>query len=128
MMLLDTCTFLWLSSDPAVLPEQTLGRIQASQKRYLSSITALEISLKIRDGKLSLPKPFPNWLHEIKQHLHLEEVEVSAPIAHLSGQLPRIHRDPFDRILIATAMIKKLTLLTPDASIHQYPDLKYQWG
>jgi len=128
MVLLDTCTFLWLSSDPALLPEQTLGRIQASQKRYLSSITALEMSLKIRDGKISLPKPFPQWFHEIKLHLHLQEVQVSAAIAYLSGQLPTIHRDPFDRILIATAMINELTLLTPDRFIHQYPGLKHQWG
>jgi PIN domain nuclease of toxin-antitoxin system len=127
MILLDTCVLLWLSHDPTLLPQRVTDLIEASDKRYLSSISCLEIGLKVRDGQLQLPLPFDEWLFAIMDHLSLEAIEVNHSIAYLSTQLPLIHRDPFDRLLVATALLADLTLITPDGHIPQYPGIRTFW-
>lgn len=94
---------------------------------YVSAMSAFEIGLHHTRGKIVLLRPPEEWfLGAINQH-DLEEIPVSWGIAVRSTQLPDIHRDPSDRILIATARFHSLTLITPDHLIRDYPNVPVIW-
>jgi PIN domain nuclease of toxin-antitoxin system len=128
MILLDTCVLLWLSSEPDKLSDKAQAAIRGSgEYAYVSAITAWEIAWKNALGNLTLPTPPVEWFAlAVKQH-HLQELPITSAIAIRSAALPSLHRDPADRFLVATAQQHKLTLVTPDPTIHQYPDLKTAW-
>ena len=128
MILLDTCTLLWLVIEPAKLSlkAKTLLADPATIV-WLSSISAFEIGQKHAKGKLELSLPPEPWLRSaLKSHqLRLLELDLTSALA--AAALPPHHNDPFDRLLIATAQHHQLTLLTPDPRIHLYPDVKLAW-
>lgn len=128
MILLDTCVLFWLEHDPGrISPEAAKAIRTPTTACFASSISALELGLKIARGKLKLPLPPGEWLREVCQRRGIEEIQVDFSIAGESALLPRIHDDPFDRILIATAVQRSLRLATPDGHISQYPGLAVLW-
>ena len=128
MILLDTCTFLWMVSEPPSISESAAKLIRRhSESLFLSAISAFEIGIKARKGQLELPSKIKEWFDEALEFHGVNELPVSLEIAFQSTQLPPLHRDPCDRMIIATSQIHELTLLTPDPLIRQYPDLKTIW-
>jgi PIN domain nuclease of toxin-antitoxin system len=128
MILLDTCVLLWLVSDPraistpaAELIGRTLGGL------FVSAISAFEVGQKAAARKLFLPSPVDEWFAAVIERQGLHEIPVSSAIAARATLLPAIHRDPFDRLLIATAQAHRLRLLTPDPTIAKYPNLDTFW-
>ena len=128
MILLDTCTLLWLAIEPDKLSSAARkGITSAGEFAYTSAISAWEIAWKHRCRKLKLKlAPEAWWPLALERHA-LKELPISAAIAQRSASLPSLHRDPADRFLIATAQEHNLTLLSPDPNIRQYPDLKSLW-
>lgn len=128
MILLDTCTLLWLTTDQAALSDVALAKIGKSRGAlYVSAISAFEIAIKVKKKKLILPKRPLEWF-ALALSLHgLQEIPISADILGLSVDLTEHHQDPADRIIIATAQLNKMTLLTPDRHIHQYQEVKVLW-
>ena len=126
--LLDTCALLWLTSDPRKLPSQVRAVLSAPGAQVcVSAVSAWELGLKTVKGKLALPKPLADWFPAVCRRYALEEIPVTSALAIHAVELPPLHSDPFDRLLIATAQARSLTLLTPDSVIHRYPDLKCLW-
>lgn len=128
MILLDTCTMLWLAIEPDRLSAGARKSIAAAGEFvHVSAISAWEIAWKHRCRKLKLKlAPETWWPLALEQHA-LQELPISAAIALRSAALPSLHRDPADRFLIATAQEHNLTLLTPDPAIRQYPRLQALW-
>jgi PIN domain nuclease of toxin-antitoxin system len=128
VILFDTCTLLWLASDQTRLSAEAI-RVISEQAGFLfsSSITAFEIGLKQRKGLLGLPLPPERYYVEALASHGIREIPIDGVIAVRSTALPRLHADPSDRILVATAQRHSLTLLTPDPWIHAYPDTKVVW-
>lgn len=127
MILLDTCVLLWLAAEPSALSPAAVRLLQGGGECFVSAISAFEAGQKASAGKLLLPKPVDEWFEAMLRRHQLRELPVTGRIAARATQLPAIHRDPFDRLLIATAQQHRLTLLTPDASIAQYPNLQVAW-
>ncbi|MBI4025059.1 MAG: type II toxin-antitoxin system VapC family toxin [Verrucomicrobia bacterium] len=128
MMLLDTCVLYWLEQSPDRISTRVGAALADSTKAcFASGISALEIGLKVAQGAIKLPLPSGEWMHQVCQRRGIVEIPVTFAIAGNSAALPPIHRDPFDRILVATALEHGLTLLTPDRLIAQYPNLKTLW-
>ena len=90
-------------------------------------MSAFELGVKYKKGLLTLPLPVEDWFSMALRLHGLTELPINSQIALLSTQLPTIHNDPADRMLIASAMIQKFTLLTPDSHIRAYPDVKTLW-
>lgn len=128
MILLDTCTLLWLASDQGRLSSDAV-RLIREQAGFLfaSAITAFEIGLKARRGLLGLPLPAERYYLEALASHGIREIAVDGVIAARSTGLPPLHADPADRILVATAQRHSLTLLTPDPRIRGYPDTRVVW-
>jgi PIN domain nuclease of toxin-antitoxin system len=128
MMLLDTCVLLWLAADTTAISARAADLIRNTPEGlFVSAISAFEVGQKASAGKLSLPRPVDAWFAAMLQWHGLHEIPVSGVIAARATLLPAIHRDPFDRLLIATAQEHQLKLLTPDLTIAKYPNLQTFW-
>jgi PIN domain nuclease of toxin-antitoxin system len=128
VILLDTCVLLWLAIDQTGLSEASrlILRSHAGQL-YVSPISAFEIGQKVAQGKLELQLSPGQWFPRALELHGLAETSFHSRIGLEAAALPDLHRDPFDRLLVATARIQNLTLLTPDPLIRQYPGLRTQW-
>ncbi|QHI68499.1 type II toxin-antitoxin system VapC family toxin [Tichowtungia aerotolerans] len=128
MLLLDTHTFIWLSSRPDQLPDRVLRTIENDMEGlFISSITAEEIGLLSNTGKINTYGSVEKFISKNLKQFGIHEIPVDVEIGLASTQLPQIHRDPFDRILIATAQLHKMTILTKDRVIPTYPKVRAVW-
>jgi PIN domain nuclease of toxin-antitoxin system len=121
-LLLDTCTFIWLCAEPKNL-SPTAKRLlkDESNTRHLSEVSIMEICFKHLSGKLELPSTPALWVEQQIENWELVVVPLSRATVYRSIELPLHHRDPFDRLLIATALEQRASLLSPDRAFHQYP-------
>jgi len=128
MLLLDTHTFIWLASDRSQLPSQLVELISSeADGLFISSITATEVGLLSSARKINTYGLCEDFLFKNLKRLGIHEIPVDVGIALASTQLPPIHRDPFDRIIIATALQHGMTILTKDRTIPTYPKVKAVW-
>ena len=129
MILLDTCALLWLASDQTQLSEPSKKAIAAANagNLYLSSISAFEIAIKVRNGHLILPISTEEWIEEAIRLHGIEEIPINSSVSARSVLLPQLHKDPCDRFIIATAQIYHLKILTKDKMIPKYPDVQVIW-
>ncbi|VGO11798.1 Ribonuclease VapC22 [Pontiella desulfatans] len=128
MLLLDTHALIWLATDLPQLTETAKSAIRYhAQELHVSAISALEISLLTKCEKLDWGKRPLSRFERALEHHCVKTVPIDAGIAWQSGQLPHIHRDPFDRIIIASAMAHGMTILTKDRTIPTYPKVKVVW-
>ncbi|GAB2578975.1 type II toxin-antitoxin system VapC family toxin [Kribbella endophytica] len=115
-LLLDTHVVLWWLSDNYELSVGVKDLIDTELEVYVSGASLWEISIKTAAGKLTMPA---DWLDVVGQS-GLLELPIRAQHAAEAGRLPPLHRDPFDRMLIAQAQCEQLTLVTRDQQIHAY--------
>lgn len=128
MILLDTCTLLWLAIRPKELSAPAREAIAGSGEfAHVSAISAWEIAWKHRNRRLELALAPEAWFPLALEQHRLREVPLTAAICLRMAALPELHRDPADRFLVATAQEHDLTLITPDPLIRQYPQLKSLW-
>lgn len=128
MLLLDTCALLWLTAEQQKLSHSAILAIQKNAGSiFVSGMSAFEIGIKCQKKKLTLPLPVTEWFSKAVALHGLTELPVTAKIAILSTLLPRLHEDPIDRLLVATAITHKLSLLTPDSHIRQYDSVQVIW-
>ena len=116
-LLLDTHTLIWALENNSTLSNNARDAIiDGKNMVFVSSASAWEISIKKTMGKLNVPD---NLREEIELH-RFTQLNMNFEHTQLAGKLPDIHKDPFDRMLIAQAIIEKLTLVTRDSQIAQY--------
>ena len=128
MLLLDTCTLLWLVGQQQHLSEQAKAALtKSSGSLFISAISAFEIGVKSQKGLLTLPMPVATWLRQAMELHGIDYLAVDCEVAIRATQLPNLHRDPADRIIIATAMVHQLKIITPDQHIQAYPEIETVW-
>jgi PIN domain nuclease of toxin-antitoxin system len=105
-----------LSAEPAKLSPTAANQINDPQSALgLSQVSILEIVLKHSAGKLQLPEAPRLWIPKQLDFFQISLLSLSPDIIYLAGELPKIHTDPFDRLIAAEAIIDNLQILTPDA-------------
>jgi PIN domain nuclease of toxin-antitoxin system len=119
-LLLDTHIFLWCVKDDQSLSKNARILIQEADEIYISSASIWEATIKIGLGKLSAN--ISDLIPAIYASGFLE-LPITAKHAASLIELPHIHRDPFDRMLLAQAMCEPLRFLTADAKLKEYSDL-----
>ena len=118
--LLDTHTAIWFFNGDSVLsPTARQIILNRTNRIYLSMISAWELTIKISIGKLRFPGDAAGFIQVSKKN---EIAIVPIETTHLTilKDLPFIHRDPFDRLLVATALAEEMTLITADTNIAKY--------
>ena len=119
--LLDSHIFLWWLSDSDKLETHIYDIISDTRNTiYISSATIWEISIKEALGKLKVDADLDCAISENG----FIELKISAKCANATKQLPFIHKDPFDRMLISQAIEGDMTLISVDKFISQYNDAK----
>ncbi|MBK1703753.1 type II toxin-antitoxin system VapC family toxin [Halochromatium glycolicum] len=121
-ILLDTCAFLWLASDAPELSQTARSVFQDIENEvFLSSVSAWEIMVKNRLGKLPLPEPAAQFIQRQRKIHLITTLSLDALSVYQLAKLPDYHRDPFDRMLICQAIEHGLTIMTPDEAMTDYP-------
>ncbi len=116
-LLLDTHTVLWwLSDDPALSETARVAIADPENTVFLSAVVVWEIRIKQSIGKLDLPDDFG----EVLDVQRFAELAVTVDHAHTIAELPAAHQDPFDRMLVAQAMVEHMAIVTRDRSIADY--------
>ncbi|TVQ26794.1 MAG: type II toxin-antitoxin system VapC family toxin [Spirochaetaceae bacterium] len=120
-VLLDTHCWLWWIAEPARLSDSSLDLIRDPSNRILiSSATTWEIAIKYSIGKLALPEPPDRFVPSRIERDRLEPLPVLHSHTLRTASLPYHHRDPFDRLLIAQALVEEIPILTDDAAFDAY--------
>lgn len=120
-LLLDTHTFIWWDSDPAQLSAPALAAVRdPANEVWLSVASVWEMVIKAQLGKLTLRLPLADIVAQ-QQANGLRILPVT--MAHALGVegLPAIHKDPFDRVLIAQANVEGAELVSAGPVVRQYP-------
>jgi PIN domain nuclease of toxin-antitoxin system len=113
--LLDTCTFLWLAQQPGQLSASAIRAIDDPENElHVSDVSIWEIVLKHSAGRLPLPAAPRQWLPAKVSYHQLQRLGLDHVAIYRSGELPRLHPDPFDRLIAAQAIETGLTILSPD--------------
>lgn len=119
--LLDTHVWLWMNGDPKRLNEGARAILtDPTHDLFLSTVSSWEIAIKEAAGKLQLPLPAATYIQERTQTNRVRDLPIRREHALHAGALPLHHRDPFDRMLVAQAVIEKLPLLTADRQLEPY--------
>lgn len=121
-LLLDTHIFLWyVSSDPKLAPDLSDAIRDEANDVYLSAASVWEAVIKHALGKLPLPGPPAVFLPQQRKAHQISTLAIEEEaLIHLSD-LPALHRDPFDRIIIAQAIQRDWTLVSVDEVVRRYP-------
>jgi PIN domain nuclease of toxin-antitoxin system len=119
--LLDTRIFLWSLGAEHKLNQKARELLSSSAADlYLSAASSWEIAIKYALGTLAIPKPPSQFVPNGIGLLALRSLEITHFHSLAAGELPRHHRDPFDRMLIAQGRMENMVLLTADRTFLKY--------
>jgi PIN domain nuclease of toxin-antitoxin system len=124
MIILDTHIWLeWVIQGGDGLPASILAAIQAEKRVAVSAISCFEVSYLLKRQRITLPLPIEDWLRNALAPSGIESLPISCEIAFRSAELPQHHRDPADRIIIATTIIHDAQLASLDDAFPDYAEL-----
>jgi PIN domain nuclease of toxin-antitoxin system len=115
-LLLDTHVVIWWLADDPTLSDEIKSTLDHEPDVYVSSATIWEVAIKQAIGKIVQPTDLPERIRDSG----FRELPITSEHAIVAGRLPLIHRDAFDRMLVAQARCEGLTLVTRDPDIHKY--------
>ena len=120
-VLLDTHTFIWWDSNPSMLSRTALYCCQNPANVLLLSVASLwEMQIKSQLGKLRLNQPLRKIINDQKRRNNIRLLSIKPTHVLALDGLPPYHKDPFDRMLVAQALIEGAILLSGDQNIHNY--------
>ena len=126
-LLLDTHSFVWWRDDSTKLSTTAFNAISdADNEVFISVIAAWELEIKIALNKFQLKSTLENAIREEQDTNRFRVLPVHLAHVFELGRLPLVHRDPFDRLLIAQAIVEDLTIVTADRNFSDY-DVKVLW-
>ena len=121
-LLLDTHVFIWLDAEPEKLSNTASALIEdRTNQLFLSVASIWEMQIKHRLGKLGLRDALTFLLQDQQEKNDLQILPILLPHTLSLDLLPSIHRDPFDRLLMAQALYERFTLLSHDEVFKRYP-------
>ena len=119
-LLLDTCALIWLGNGDGALSLDARQAIEETETVYVSPISLWEISNKCRKGKLLLKRPVRDWFDRVLKKYQLTMLPLSNEAMFRAGELEEHHKDPADRMIIASALTNGLAVVTTDRNFPLY--------
>jgi PIN domain nuclease of toxin-antitoxin system len=132
MIMLDTHTLVWWAngdeSQLSIVAQKAISAHTGDGEIAISSISAWEIAMLVERGRLALSMSVDQWLETLGKISQIRFIPVDNRIAVASTQLPGdFHRDPADRMIVATSRGLSAPLITADQKIREYPHVKSIW-
>ena len=118
--LLDTCALIWLGMGGGELSAEAKRRISVAASLCYSSISAWELTRLQQEGTIVIPTTPEDFLADLATEYGITAIPPADDIMIRAARLPNHHKDPADRIIIATALIHDLTVITGDRKFQQY--------
>jgi len=125
--LLDTHIWLWLLDSPTKIASPIRTALGAADELVLSVASVWEIAIKVKLGKLVVQGGVDAARQEMLTAIGARELAITSTHALAAADLPALHRDPFDRILVAQTIVEGLVLVTADEMVRQY-GVPTQWA
>jgi PIN domain nuclease of toxin-antitoxin system len=127
-VLIDTHVFLWWASERGARVSDQVRELltNGATDVSFSMASAWEIAIKVGGGRMVLPEPVERYLPDRLRHHGFDLMAIDLPHVVRAGELPRLHGDPFDRMLVAQAQVEGLPILTADPAISRY-DVETIW-
>lgn len=123
MLILDThALYWWVNRTPDKLKQQQIDTIETADSLAISAMTCWEMAWLVKHGKIALKLPVSDWLDQIEES-GIAIIPVTRSIAERAVSLPDHHKDPADRIIIATAIEYQAQLLSIDSRFPDYQEL-----
>lgn len=120
-LLLDTHTFIWFVIDSPRLSVMVRRLIEnENNEKLLSTASVWEMAIKQSTGKLNFGKPFREFIEEQTNMNSIDLLNINLDYIDVIAKLPLHHRDPFDRLLIAQAMVEEIPILSADSAFDAY--------
>ena len=124
MILLDTHIWVnWIIYGDGSLSPNIVHAMQQTDQLAVSAISCFEVAMLTHKGRLQLPLEIDEWLEEALGNSGVAALPVNCDIAKRSVTLTEIHRDPADRIIIATALVHDIKLASLDSVFPNYPEI-----
>lgn len=129
MIVLDTHALLWWSLDPQHLSQRAATICEQLEKdgAFASAMSIWELAVKTRAKKLELPISVTELVEQIDRNGRVELVPTDASIWLRAAELEWDHRDPADRVIVATAQLRGVPILTKDAAMHTQKLVECVW-
>lgn len=126
-LLVDSHAFLWSVEDRSQLSHRVARLLADGRNRQFVSMASIwELAMKASIGRLRFTRPFDVVIEDALTIHRYELLDVTLPHALRLAQLPALHGDPFDRMLVAQAIEERCTLVTRDVALHAYP-VEHLW-
>jgi PIN domain nuclease of toxin-antitoxin system len=123
MLILDThALYWWVNRTPGKLGQQQIDVIETAESLAVSAMTCWEMAWLVKHGRIALRLPISDWLNQIEES-GIAIIPVTRSIAERAVSLPEHHKDPVDRIIIATTIEYKAQLLSIDGRFPDYQEL-----
>jgi PIN domain nuclease of toxin-antitoxin system len=123
MLILDThALYWWVNRTPDKLGQQQIDVIETAESMAVSAMTCWEMAWLVKHGRIALKLPISDWLDQIEEN-GIAIIPVTRSIAERAVSLPEHHKDPVDRIIIASAIEYKAQLLSVDGRFPEYQEL-----
>ena len=124
MIVLDTHIWLWwINRDPSRLKPAWTARIESAEPVGVSAISCFEVAWLTDHGRIELPIPEDDWFDKALAGSGIALLPITQRIARTAVRLPEHHRDPQDRLIIATAMVHDAVLISVDEKFSAYAEL-----
>lgn len=123
MLILDThALYWWVNRTPDKLAQQQIDIIETAESVAVSAMTCWEMAWLVKHGRIALKLPVTEWLNQVEE-IGITIIPVTRSIAERAVSLPEHHKDPADRIIIATTIEYKAQLLSIDERFPEYQEL-----
>jgi PIN domain nuclease of toxin-antitoxin system len=120
-LLIDSQSLIWyVDQDHLLSPTAHAAMTDPDNDLLLSAATIWEIAIKVGLNKLSLSMPYRQWITQAMTDLSMTVLPITVEYADVQAGLPKHHRDPFDRLLVAQAQVENMTLVSADPGFDPY--------
>jgi len=128
-VLLDTCVVIWAASEPERLSDPARDLLTAADTLVsVSPITCMELACLQERKRIAIKGHWRTWFDRCLSVNHWQVCDITVPVVQEAYSLPEVfHRDPADRLLVGTARVHDLVLVTSDDRILNYPHVKTLW-
>lgn len=125
MIILDTHVWLrWIQKDHTLLKSHLVEEIADSERVGVSAISCFEVAWLAQHARIQLPEPLDSWFEKALAGSSIDLIALTPQIARIAVQLPEYHRDPQDRLIIATALAHDAMLISADEKFPLYNELQ----
>jgi PIN domain nuclease of toxin-antitoxin system len=120
-VLIDSHALVWyVDQDNLLDPASHAAISDPTNDLLLSAGSIWEIGIKVGLGKLVLTQPFKPWMNQAISDLDVTVLPLSVEYVDVQSNLPRHHGDPFDRLIVAQAIVEQVSIISADANLDAY--------